>query len=203
MERVVRTVSIGLAVVGTVLGTIIGVLACASTSAGVADRAWLWPGDAPTLDLGFVFGLCGLVPALVGCALFRRELRADRLGSAARLPFGTATAGLGLVLCSLLISGAAIGYRHTPAWQQVRAAIMHYGDEVAADVGDRTRVLSREQFDTLRQKHVPRPIPVVLPGWGVVHIRMAHAVYPYVGVDFGEGRNAFFEPRSMLCTYSD
>lgn len=203
MERVIRMVSIGMAVVGTVVGTIIGVLACALAFAGVADRAWLWPGDAPTLDLGFILGVCGLVPALVGSALFRRELPADRLGRAARVPLGTAILGLGLVLSGLLISGAAIGYRHTAAWQQVRATIVRYGDDVAADVGDRNLVLSREQFDAMRLKHVPRPIPVVLSGWGVVHIRMAHAVYPYVGVDFGEGRNAFFEPRSMLCTYSD
>jgi hypothetical protein len=32
---------------------------------------------------------------------------------------------------------------------------------------------------------------------------MAHGVYPYVGVDFGGGANALFDPRTMICTYSD
>jgi len=203
MARSTRPVLIAVAATGTVFGTIIGVIVLLGALAGVADEAWLWPGDGPTLDLSLILGLCGLAPASIGSALFWREMREDRLGRAARLPFATAIIGLGLMLMGVLIAGAGVGYRQTEAWRPVREAIVLYGDEVAADIGNRNIVLSSEQLAAMREKYLPQPLPVNLPGWGTVRIRMAHGNYPYVGVDFGEGRNAQFDPRTMLCIYSD
>ena len=36
---------------------------------------------------------------------------------------------------------------------------------------------------------------VALPGYGTVHLRMAHGVYPYVGVDFGERSARSLRPK--------
>jgi hypothetical protein len=32
---------------------------------------------------------------------------------------------------------------------------------------------------------------------------MMTSLAPYVGVDFGEGQDAVFDPDTMLCTYAD
>jgi hypothetical protein len=55
----------------------------------------------------------------------------------------------------------------------------------------------------LRQRYVPTPVVLQLPGWGPVQLRMAHGIPPYVGIDFGDGGHALFDPVTMLCTYSD
>ena len=63
--------------------------------------------------------------------------------------------------------------------------------------------LDIKEFRRFHDRFLPQPVSVALPGYGTVHLRMAHGVYPYVGVDFGGGANAFFDPRTMICTYSD
>jgi hypothetical protein len=50
---------------------------------------------------------------------------------------------------------------------------------------------------------MPNPVPVFLRGYGQVQLRMAHGVYPYIGVDFRDGGHALFDPVTMYCTYSD
>jgi hypothetical protein len=103
-----------------------------------------------------------------------------------------------------LVCVLGIGFRLSPPWLPVRAGIRSSGDAIlAASGGDRTRTLSLTEFTTLKARFMPTPVAVQLRGFGTVHLRMAHGVYPYVGVDFGEGMNALFDPRTMLCTYSD
>ncbi len=50
---------------------------------------------------------------------------------------------------------------------------------------------------------MPQPVSIRLAGFGTVSLRMAHRVYPYVGVDFGSGSHALFDPRTMICSYAD
>jgi len=92
---------------------------------------------------------------------------------------------------------------HDARWREVRNGIRQYGDAIAAAAGSQGRLLTEEEFHRLHDQFMPEPIPVTLRGYGIVRLRMAHRVYPYVGVDFGGGANAIFEPRTMLCTYSD
>jgi len=80
--------------------------------------------------------------------------------------------------------------------------IATYGDLVAADVGDHG-LLTSEEFTRLIVKYMPVPIERQLVGYGLVRLRMAHGVYPYVGVDFSDSEHALFDPRMMICWYSD
>ena len=108
--------------------------------------------------------------------------------------------------CSFLIfAGCAAGIleRHDSRWAAVRNGIHQYGDAIAAAAGDKNRVLTQEEFDRFHEQFMPQPVAVSLRGYGTVRLRMAHGVYPYVGVDFGNGANALFDPRTMICTYSD
>ena len=79
-----------------------------------------------------------------------------------------------------LVCIAGILERQDPRWREVRTAIRQYGNAIAADAGDRHRILNHDEFVALRQKHVPTPVPLDLAGFGTVYLRMAHAVYPYV-----------------------
>lgn len=66
-------------------------------------------------------------------------------------------------------------------------------------------LLTRRFVGTPRvvKQFVPTPVTVQLRGYGPVRLRMAHGVYPYVGVDFSDASHALFDPRTMWCTYSD
>jgi hypothetical protein len=102
-----------------------------------------------------------------------------------------------------VISALGIAERHDARWASLRAGMREQGDRIAAAAGSRDRVLSHDEFIRFREEFVPTPIPMRLPGYGMVSLRMAHGVYPYVGVDFGHGANALFDPDTMFCTYSD
>jgi hypothetical protein len=95
--------------------------------------------------------------------------------------------------------GAAGGIleRHDARWAAIRSGIRQYGDEIAAAAGDKDRVLTHEEFDQFKRRVLPTPVQ--LPGYGTVTLRMAHGVYPYVGVDFGGGASALCNPGTMIC----
>jgi hypothetical protein len=161
-----------------------------------------FPGDPPTAEMMAIPSLLGLVLCAIGLAanhvrtLARNEARFVRLGSLAVL--------IPLALCLLVSSGSLVYRRFSPAWMDVRKGIREVGDAVlVASGGNKKRILARSEFVSLKNQFIPSPIEVRLDGFGIVHLRMAHADYPYVGVDFGEGRNALFDPDTMLCTYSD
>jgi hypothetical protein len=202
-DAVMQAFRLTLAVATTVVAVVVGVSACAVALDGVAEQGWLFPGDPPCFDLALWPAAFGLAAALVGTLLFRRQLPASRLGGAARVPYFMAVAATCVAAAACLICVLAIGYRHLGAWREIRVAVATYGDAIAADVGDRRLVLSEQQFLTMRAKHLPHPVPATLPGWGTVHLRMAHGVYPYVGVDFDGAKHALFDPATMICTYSD
>lgn len=159
---------------------------------------WNFPGDPPLFDLLIYAAGIAAVSNLAAWLLVSR-LRAGLGGLFASVPR----------LCSILslamFVGSAIGIleRHGPRWAPIRTAIRQYGDVIAAAAGEKRRVLSHEEFEKLKSDFIPTPMPVRLPGYGTVTLRMAQGVYPYVGVDFGNGANAFFDPRTMICTYSD
>jgi hypothetical protein len=184
------------------LVTLVGCLVCflALIFLSVNPTPWNFPGDPPL----FEYLLAGAAANLVLVAVLWAVLRWTPVlvavsGSLPRLVRRVLIYWAVIVL----ICVAGILERQDPRWRQVRMAIRQFGNAIAADAGDRYRVLSREEFLALREKHVPTPVPLSLPGRGTVYLRMAHTVYPYVGIDFGSGGNAFFEPLTMLCTYSD
>ena len=76
-----------------------------------------------------------------------------------------------------------------------------YSQQIDAATGGTRRQLSPDEVETLRNRFIPEAVPADLPGHGVVHLRMAHGVYPYVGVDFG-GAHALFDPGYMFVLYT-
>jgi hypothetical protein len=189
---------LGLAVVALIAILATGI-AVPTAVAGIADQGWWFPGDPPMLDLALPPAALGFL----GGAFVWWRLTAVRRNEGARLLLVLSAAVTASAAVALAGCAAGIGFRQSAAWSDLRHAIRQAGDAVAADASNPTAVLDRAEFEALRQKHVPRPIEITLRGFGPVQLRMAHGVYPYVGVDFGEGRHAFFEPRSMACTYSD
>ena len=106
--------------------------------------------------------------------------------------------------CSNDFGLTGIGYRHGQEWSEVRAAIRTYGDKIKKASNNAPEPLSSELFEKLKLQIIPSPIELRFPhGDAPVHLRMAHAIYHYVGVDFGNGANAFYEPATMYCTYAD
>jgi hypothetical protein len=187
-----------LVVWATVGAAITAVVALFSGLLLVMNRTpWNAPGEPPLFELL----LCGagfLTAINLPLAVIAR-LRGQR----STYVFFYARLCLAVAAVMLIGSAAGILERHGRRWTAVRREMREYGDRIAAAAGDRNRPLTKEEFEQLRQRFLPQPVAVALPGHGTVRLRMAHAVYPYVGVDFGGGVNAFFEPRTMICTYSD
>jgi len=158
---------------------------------------WNFPGDPPLFDLLVVAAAIAAAVNLPLAIVVNRF--GPRRGLVLSLPRTCAT----LAMILFVISAAPILERHDARWREVRNGIRQYGDAIAAAAGSQGRLLTEEEFHRLHDQFMPEPIPVTLRGYGIVRLRMAHRVYPYVGVDFGGGANAIFEPRTMLCTYSD
>lgn len=158
---------------------------------------WNVPGDPPLFDLLiYGAGIATIVNLPLALIVGRFGQRKGLILSIPRL--------CSVVAVTMFIGSAAgILERHDARWQAVRNGIRQSGDLIAAAAGDKDRVLTEEEFRQFHEQFLPQPLPVVLPGYGTVHLRMAHGVYPYVGVDFGGGANALFDPRTMICTYSD
>jgi len=159
-----------------------------------------FPGDPPFLDIAIspavvslcLSSICWLALRFVPPLAFARQARAITRA------FLIATS------VSVLVAVGGVAFRFTGPWDSIRAAVPRYGDEIlAASGGSKSHVLTPEEFTSLKQRFMPKPVAVQLPGFGVVHLRMAHGIYPYVGVDFGNGMNALFDPSTMYCTYSD
>jgi hypothetical protein len=161
---------------------------------------WNFPGDPPLFELSLAGALANLILVVPLWLLLRWPPARAVSGSSLR-PLVRVVSTCWLVVALVCIAG--ILERQGPRWREVRTAIRLYGNAIAADAGDRHRVLNHDEFVALRQKHVPTPVPLSLAGFGTVHLRMAHGVYPYVGIDFGGGSNALFDSWSMFCTYSD
>jgi hypothetical protein len=201
--------SAGPAAMNTVLGFFLAVCAIVGAlitgvvmlSAGLFFRLhptpWNFPGDPPIFDLMFFAAAFAAGVNLPIAVLVARSERPRGL----IVLLSHISAGMAAIL--FIASAAGILERHDSRWREIRNGIRQYGDAIAAATGDKNRVLTHDEFRRFHDRFMPQPIPIVLRGYGVVHLRMAHGVYPYVGVDFGGGANALFDPRTMFCTYSD
>ena len=158
---------------------------------------WNFPGDPPLFDL--VIYAAGIAAVInVPAWLVVRQLAGPRVPPAS-LPRLCSILSLAMFATSVI----GILERHDARWADIRNGIRRYGDAIASAAGDRNRFLSHEEFEKFKRDFMPTPVPVRLAGYGTVTLRMAHGVYPYVGVDFGGGAHALFDPRTMICTYSD
>jgi hypothetical protein len=134
---------------------------------------WNFPGDPPLFDL-LIFA--GAIAAVVNLpvALLVGRLRGH--SSTLILLIPRLCAAVAVVM--LLVSAAGILERHDARWAQIRNGIRLYGDRVAEAAGDKDRVLTEEEFKRFHDKFMPQPVAVRLTGYGTVHLRMAHGVFP-------------------------
>jgi hypothetical protein len=160
-------------------------------------RPWNFPGDPPFFEL---LEYCGIASVLLSIPLW---LLARRIAGTPRLVLSAARMSSIASFIAVFIATAGILERQDSRWREIRDGIRRYGDQIAAAAGDKHRVLSHEEFERFKQQFLPTPVAVQLPGYGPVRLRMAHGVYPYVGVDFSDASHALFDPRTMWCTYSD
>jgi hypothetical protein len=166
----------------------------ASIFFAINPTPWNFPGDPPLFEL-LIWS--GGVLALVCLPLW--SLCRKFLPRLAPVPKCGSIVSLAMIAVAIL----GILERHDGRWAAVRNGIRTYGDRIGAAAGDRRKTLSDEEYEHLKRTIMPNPVPVSLPGYGTVNLRMAHGNYPYVGADFGNGANAFFDPSTMICTYSD
>lgn len=184
----------------TVVGALVTAVVAfyASLFFAINPTPWNFPGDPPLFDL-LIYGAGVAALVNVPLALIVNRLRGHSRGLILSIPRLSSAAAL----IMLFASAGGILERHDARWAAVRDGIRQYGDAIAKAAGSKDRVLTEQEFRRFHDQFMPQPVPVILRGYGTVHLRMAHGVYPYIGVDFGGGANALFDPRTMICTYSD
>jgi hypothetical protein len=105
---------------------------------------------------------------------------------------------------SATLATGAISSRHFGEWRELRALLARHSDVVSREARDRGRPSTREEHEALRRRILtPEPTFVSRGFREPLTIRMMRRGPPYVGVDFGGGRNAIFDLTTMICTYSD
>lgn len=157
------------------------------------DSVFYFPGDPPLLDIIFELSVILLVALIIATALTRIIRSSSWTGWLLRR-------GLLLVaivpLVGVLAGGCVIANRHFGEWRQLSSQLRLSRDlaRAAADEGrsllavELPPQLSEFRFSSLRDP---------------VRIRIMREQEPYVGVDFGGGANAVFDPVTRLCIYSD
>jgi hypothetical protein len=163
------------------------------------DRHILYfPGDPPYLDVSLVPAATGAICFAVGIWVMQRLPIWNRRPAIRH----SSVLGLTASLLAVAVCLAGVAFRFTPRWRGVREGIRQHAEQIAAAAGGR-RQLSPEEFVALRQRYMPDPIQVDLSGYGTVRLRMAHGIYPYIGVDFNDSEHALFDLPTMWCRYSD
>lgn len=143
-----------------------------------------FPGDPPCADLALALSSL----ALVLCALAFLLTRWWAMESLQRL-FRVVLAVVSMTVAGcLVISGGIVLYRFSPTWKPIRQLAEERSD---TDIG-----ISDEEF-------IRGPVEVHMSGFGPVQVLVTGGAQPLISVDFGEGRNAGFDPATMICRYSD
>lgn len=106
---------------------------------------------------------------------------------------------LGL-LAVFMVSTFGILRRHFGEWAQLRALLIEYSEKVERAHEERgSGSLAAIEMDILASAPEFKFRELRDP----VRLRIMQTTPPYVGVDFGEGANAVFDPKTMICLYSD
>jgi hypothetical protein len=163
-----------------------------------------FPGDAPVAEVLLIFSVvlalvCLLsgMGALVACKVFRLRAAFRRISMAPLLLAA-------LPMCLVLYSGGSILGRRFGEWRDLHALLTDYSRRVSALTPDKSRLLTEAEYRAIDATLLtPRPTFSSRGFEKPVQIRMMQTYPPFVGVDFGKGRNAVFDLLTMSCTYSD
>ncbi len=165
-----------------------------------------FPGDAPWAETAITFGGLACIPTLVALCI---SAVLARFSSRPRW-LGRTRAGATVIAAVLVVSLAwpvtSIAARHLGQWRELRAVLLRAQETVlarsaTARAGDQ---LSDAEYDELKFIFESQPMMFTFedPPQTVV-VRPMQSVRPYIGVEFGNGANAVFEPRTMWCVYAD
>lgn len=160
------------------------------------DSIWYFPGDPPLFETLAMLSLF-LVTAW-GVAWLLMRLAAPRMSKG----------GIGKLLRALLLLSAlplpvasvGIAHRHLGEWADLKALLRTYADRIEKEVEKRG---SDHLAEIGHEVLTPQPHFKFAAFRDPVRLRVLSTEYPYVGVDFGEGAHAVFDPMTMICTYSD
>jgi hypothetical protein len=163
-----------------------------------------FPGDPPAADLllegalvlwlFIITGLCGAF----AWSRFGEQNRVVRAGGK------TVAVLLALSVLSLSPVLAHVGRRHFGEWRQLKSMIRQGEAKVLELVQREGGMLSREEVQLARAWFLEHPVYFKFEDLPQpVQVRVMSSLPPYVGVDFGGGNNALFDPDTMICTFSD
>jgi len=113
--------------------------------------------------------------------------------------------GIGFVSisCAILLC-SIIGARNFGEWKELKKQLLFHSQRVEKAVPEKGRMLTFDEFQKIKETLFSEP--VFFKSESLIHpiqIRMMQTIPPYVGVDFGNGKNAVFELHTMFVTYSD
>jgi hypothetical protein len=159
-----------------------------------------FPGDPPWADV--LLGLAEVL-SLLTAVLWVVAYAIRRLLPLHRAWENILAAPLLVGLASTVLATGAISSRHFGEWRELRAELARYSDMVAKAAPDPSRLLTHAEYETIKGLFTSEPTFVSRGFQEPLKIRMMQTYPPYVGVDFGAGRNAVFDLTTMVCTYSD
>jgi len=160
-----------------------------------------FPGDPPAFETVATFSLL-LAAALVMLGALFFLLTIHKTWRRFRRPsLRLISALMGLLAIPLGFATLGIGRRHFGEWAELKASIRHYSELVAMEVA---RSGSADQLPAVQARFFDPPPTFKFSALREpVKFRIMQTTPPYVGVDFGNGANAVFDPRTMICVYSD
>ncbi|RKG58179.1 hypothetical protein D7X30_17060 [Corallococcus sp. AB011P] len=161
-----------------------------------------FPGDPPAADLLAEVALCGWLFILVGyCFFFLARRESDRIVRLWRRVLPPLTL---LSLLAMSSSLSQVAGRHWGEWGRLKAMLQDNEPRVRAFSSRADGVLSEEEYARAKAWLLEQPVTFQFKTEpDPVRIRLMMPIPPYVGVDFGQGQNAVFDPVTMHCLYSD
>lgn len=161
-----------------------------------------FPGDPPFADMLLEVALCGWLFILIGfCGFFVARHEADPIVRLWRRVIPPLTV---VSLLALSPTVAQVGGRHFGEWRRLKSLLRENEARVQQMIGRTEGALSEEESEWVRAWFLEHPVSLRFGAEPEpVRIRLMHGTPPYVGVDFGQGRSAVFDPVTMLCLYAD
>ena len=166
---------------------------------------WYFPGDPPYADYCLICGILAVAAFLVALYLFGVAGKFNPKPTSAIVGYAPALAIAVVMLAPTLLSLTVIASRHTGGMRHLKSELNNYSRIITADSSiDPSGRLKNGQWKELESRYLSTAPQIHLEGLEhPVRIRMMSSDPPYVGGDFGQGRNAQFNLATMLCVYSD
>ncbi|QAT83862.1 hypothetical protein EJ065_2281 [Corallococcus coralloides] len=161
-----------------------------------------FPGDPPAADLLAWVALLGWLFILVGyCFFFLARKESDRIVHLWRRVLPPVAL---LSLLAMSSSLAQLAGRHWGEWGHLKAMLQDNEVRVRAFSSRADGALSEEEFARAKLWLLEQPVTFQFKTEPEpAKLRLMRTVPPYLGVDFGRGQNAVFDPVTMHCIYSD